>query len=85
MSESAEIVWQGRFITVRRRGTWEYVGRARDIHAAVILALIDGDGLLDDPSFPPGWSATSPPARRSRPPPRASSRRRPATDPRAST
>ena len=41
-----EIVWQGRFITARRQGTWEYVGRARNIHAAVILAMIDGDVLL---------------------------------------
>jgi len=41
-----EIVWQGKFITVRRWGTWEYVGRARSIHAAVILAIIDGDVLL---------------------------------------
>jgi len=41
-----EIVWQGKFITVRRWGTWEYVGRARGIHAAVILAMIDGDVLL---------------------------------------
>jgi len=41
-----EIVWQGKFITVRRWGMWEYVGRARGIHAAVILAVIDGDVLL---------------------------------------
>jgi ADP-ribose pyrophosphatase len=41
-----EIVWQGKFITVRKWGTWEYVGRARSIHAAVILAIIDGDVLL---------------------------------------
>jgi ADP-ribose pyrophosphatase len=41
-----EIVWQGKFITVRRWGRWEYVGRARGIHAAVILAVIDGDVLL---------------------------------------
>ena len=41
-----EVVWQGRFITAKRRGRWEYVGRARDIHAAVILAIIDGDVLL---------------------------------------
>lgn len=40
------IVWQGKFITVRQWGTWEYVGRARSIHAAVILAIIDGDVLL---------------------------------------
>jgi ADP-ribose pyrophosphatase len=41
-----ETVWQGKFITVRRWGTWEYVGRARGIHAAVILAIVDGDVLL---------------------------------------
>ena len=41
-----EIVWQGKYITVRRWGTWEYVGRARGIHAAVILATIDEDVLL---------------------------------------
>jgi len=41
-----EIVWQGRFVTARRRGRWEYVSRARGIRAAVILAIIDGDVLL---------------------------------------
>src|SRR4051812_25611430 len=41
-----EIMWQGEYIIVRRWGTWEYVGRARSIHAAVILAVIDGDVLL---------------------------------------
>lgn len=41
-----EIVWQGRFVTAKRRGRWEYVGRARNIRAAVILATIDGDVLL---------------------------------------
>lgn len=41
-----EIVWQGRFVTARKRGRWEYVGRARNIRAAVILATIDGDVLL---------------------------------------
>lgn len=41
-----EIVWQGRFITARRRGRWEYVGRARNIRAAVILAMIEGEVLL---------------------------------------
>lgn len=34
-----EIMWEGRFITAKRRGRWEYVGRARGIHAAVILAI----------------------------------------------
>lgn len=41
-----DIVWQGKYITVRRWGTWEYVGRTRGISAAVILAMIDGDILL---------------------------------------
>ena len=41
-----EIRWQGRFITAKTRGRWEYVGRARDIRAAVILALEAGDVLL---------------------------------------
>jgi ADP-ribose pyrophosphatase len=41
-----EIVWQGKFITAKRRGKWEYVGRARGIRAAVILAVEDGHVLL---------------------------------------
>jgi ADP-ribose pyrophosphatase len=39
-------MWQGRFITAWREGRWEYVGRARNIHAAVILAVDDGHVLL---------------------------------------
>ena len=47
MSEPPEeIVWQGRFITAKRRGRWEYVGRARNISAAVILALTDDRVIL---------------------------------------
>lgn len=45
-SGKPEIMWQGQYITVRRWGTWEYVGRARGIHAAVILAIVDNDVLL---------------------------------------
>ncbi len=44
--ETEEIMWQGRFITAKRRGKWEYVGRARGIKAAVILAVEDGHVLL---------------------------------------
>ena len=39
MSEDEIIRWQGRFITVRQRGNWEYVIRSRGIRAAVILAI----------------------------------------------
>ena len=38
-------VWQGRFITAKTRGRWEYVGRSRGIRAAAIVALdedVDG-------------------------------------------
>jgi len=41
-----ETVWQGRFITAKRRGNWEYVSRSRGIKAAVILAVEDGHVLL---------------------------------------
>jgi len=45
-NEPEEVMWQGRFITARRRGKWEYVSRARGIEAAVILAIDDGHVLL---------------------------------------
>ena len=41
-----ETVWQGKWITAKRRGRWEYVGRARNIRAAVILPLDAGDVIL---------------------------------------
>ena len=40
-----DIVWEGKFITAKVRGRWEYVGRARNIRAAAIIA-IDGDDVL---------------------------------------
>lgn len=43
-----EVMWQGKFITARKRGKWEYVSRARGIQAAVILAVDDGHVLLVD-------------------------------------
>ena len=46
MSEPAETVWEGRFIVVKKQGTWEYVARARGIQAAVILAIDHGDVIL---------------------------------------
>ena len=41
-----EVVWQGRYIIARRRGRWEYVARARNISAAVIVAVDEGHILL---------------------------------------
>ncbi|WP_420607636.1 NUDIX hydrolase [Novosphingopyxis sp.] len=39
-------LWEGDYLVVRKRGTWEYVGRPRGIRAAVILAEEDGEVLL---------------------------------------
>lgn len=41
-----EVVWQGRFVVAKTRGRWEYVGRARGIRAALIVAIDDGHVLL---------------------------------------
>lgn len=41
-----EILWQGKFITTKRRGRWEYVARARGIRAAVILAIDEDDHVI---------------------------------------
>lgn len=54
-----EVMWTGRFITAKKRGKWEYVGRARGIRAAVILAIDeDEDGrhvlLVDQYRVPLG-------------------------------
>ena len=46
MSGPIETMWQGKFITAYREGRWEYVGRARSIHAAVIVAIDQGHVLL---------------------------------------
>lgn len=40
------VMWQGRFITAKTRGKWEFVSRARGIKAAVILAMEDDHVLL---------------------------------------
>lgn len=44
--DEERIVWEGRFLTTKVRGKWEYVGRARGIRAAVILAVDDEDHVI---------------------------------------
>ena len=44
--EPEEIMWQGKFVTAKRKGKWEYVSRSRGIKAAVILAVEDKHVLL---------------------------------------
>ncbi|ODP37616.1 NUDIX hydrolase [Sphingomonas turrisvirgatae] len=41
-------MWAGNYITARKQGRWEYVGRARGIKAAAIVALDDGHLILVD-------------------------------------
>ena len=40
-----ETVWEGRYLAVRRQGTWEYAERTNRIGAAVVVA-IDGERRL---------------------------------------
>ena len=41
-----KIVWQGKFITAKVDGKWEYVSRAKGIRAAVILAIDEDEHVL---------------------------------------
>jgi ADP-ribose pyrophosphatase len=41
-----ETVWKGRFLEMKKRGRWEYVGRVGGIQAAVIIAIDQGHILL---------------------------------------
>lgn len=45
-NEPEEIVWQGRFVTAKKKGKWEYVSRSRGIRAAVILAIDEYDHVI---------------------------------------
>ena len=46
MSDAEETVWEGKYLAAKRRGKWEYVSRTRNISAAVILAVDEGDVIL---------------------------------------
>jgi ADP-ribose pyrophosphatase len=46
VQEPEQIRWQGKYITAKTRGRWEYVSRARGIRAAVILAIDPDDHVI---------------------------------------
>jgi ADP-ribose pyrophosphatase len=46
MTDQEQIVWQGKFITAKVKGKWEYVSRSRGIKAAVILAIDEADHVI---------------------------------------
>lgn len=41
-----EVMWAGKYVRALRRGRWEYVSRANDIRAVVILAEFEGKVIL---------------------------------------
>ena len=45
-TEPETVEWAGKFVVAKRRGRWEYAGRARGIRAAVILAIDAGEVIL---------------------------------------
>ena len=45
-NEPETVEWAGKFVVAKRRGRWEYAGRARSIRAAVILAVDAGHVIL---------------------------------------
>ena len=45
-AQAENIVWQGKFLTAKTQGKWEYVSRARGIRAAVILAIDAEDHVI---------------------------------------
>jgi ADP-ribose pyrophosphatase len=61
-NEPEEMVWEGRFVAVKRRGKWEYVSRTRGVSAAVILAVDEGKVILVEQYRVPlgGWCVELP-------------------------
>ena len=52
---SAEVMWAGKFVRAIRRGKWEYVSRANNVSAVVILAEFEGKVILiEQPRVPLG-------------------------------
>ena len=43
--DAARTMWEGKYLSVRQQGSWEYAERRGGIDAAVIVAL-DGEGQL---------------------------------------
>ena len=50
-----EVMCEGKFVRLVKRGKWEFASRARNINAVVILAEHDGKVILiDQPRVPLG-------------------------------
>lgn len=46
MDKPVELMWAGKYLRALRRGRWEYVSRANEVRAVVILAESDGKMIL---------------------------------------
>ena len=58
-----EVMCEGQFVRLLKRGKWEYASRARDINAVVILAEYEGKMILiDQPRVPPDCRCVELPA-----------------------
>jgi ADP-ribose pyrophosphatase len=58
-----EVMCEGRFVRLIKRGKWEYASRANGIRAVVILAEYDGKVILiDQPRVPLGGRCVELPA-----------------------
>jgi len=44
--ESAQVMWQGKYVTALKRGRWEYVSRTGSTKAVVVIAEHDGKIVL---------------------------------------
>lgn len=42
----SDLLWQGKYLEVRRDGTWEFAARTGDLGAVVILATTDADEIV---------------------------------------
>lgn len=46
MTTETEVLWRGRYLEVRRDGTWEYAARVGGMGAAVILATTAANAII---------------------------------------
>jgi ADP-ribose pyrophosphatase len=44
--DPADVMWEGKYVRVLKRGRWEYTSRVGDVRAVVILAEFEGNVIL---------------------------------------
>lgn len=46
LDKPVEVMWAGKYVRALKRGRWEYVSRANEVRAVVVLAEHDGKVIL---------------------------------------